>query len=103
MYAIIRASGHQHKVQKGETLVLDRLPGNAGERVEFKDVLMVGKEDGVLVGTPILATAKVTAEIIEHRKDKKVLVFKYKRRKNYKRTRGHRQAQTLVTIKDITL
>lgn len=102
MYAVIRANGHQYKVKKGDSLTLDRLPNAAGEKVEFKDVLMLAKENGTVVGSPVVADAKVVAEVCEHTRGEKVLVFKYKRRKNYKKMIGHRQSHTVVKITDIT-
>ena len=100
MYAVIEAGSRQFKVQVGETLVIDRVPGNAGDSYTFKNVLLVGGEKTV-VGAPVIAGASVTATIKAQGKDKKITIFKYKRRKNYKRTTGHRQPITTLEINTI--
>lgn len=100
MYAVVTAGSRQFKVQEGETLVLDRLPGNAGETFTFTKVLMIGGEKTVL-GAPLVAGATVEATIKSHSLDDKIMIFKYKRRKNYKRSFGHRQPITTLEIKKI--
>lgn len=100
MYAVIKAGGHQYRVQEGESLRIDKIEGVAGDKVTFDQVLMIGGEKAS-VGAPYLANAVVEAEIMEQVRDPKVVVFKFKRRKNYKRKRGHKQQATVVEIKKI--
>ncbi|MCL5292906.1 MAG: 50S ribosomal protein L21 [Actinobacteria bacterium] len=102
MYAVIRHGGKQYKVAKGDTLVLDRLKGEVGSELELGEVLMVRNDDRVLTGADA-AKAKITITILEHFKGDKVLVFKYKPKKDYHRTQGHRQLHTRVRIEDISL
>jgi large subunit ribosomal protein L21 len=97
MYAVVKAGSRQFKVTEGQTLTIDRVPGNEGETYTFNQVLMIGG-DNVKVGTPTLAGATVSATIKSQTKDAKVTIFRYKRRKNYKRTRGHRQPITVLEI-----
>jgi large subunit ribosomal protein L21 len=97
MYAVIKAGSRQFKVTEGQTLTIDRVPGKEGETYTFNQVLMVGG-DKVKVGTPTLAGASVAATIKSQTKDAKVTTFRYKRRKNYKRTVGHRQPITILEI-----
>jgi large subunit ribosomal protein L21 len=100
MYAVIKAGGHQYRVTEGETLNIDRLPGQVGEKVKFDQVLMIGGAN-VVFGAPHVAGAVVEATIKAHDRAEKVLIFKYRRRKNYKRTQGHRQPFTVVEINKI--
>ena len=100
MYAVIEAGSRQFKVSEGQTLVIDRVPGNAGDKHMFNTVLMLGGAKTVL-GMPTVAGASVEATIKSQGKDKKITIFKYKRRKNYKRTTGHRQPITVLEIKKI--
>ena len=102
MFAVIAAGGHQYRVSEGDTITLTRLPGQVGEKIKFDQVLMVGQSDAVQVGAPFLSGAAVEATIKEHKRDKKILVFKYKRRKNHKKTRGHRQHLTIVEVGKIS-
>jgi large subunit ribosomal protein L21 len=102
MYAIIRSGGKQHKVSKGDVLKIEKLDKKVGEKVEFEEVLMVGGDNaGLKVGQPVVADAKVVATVVKEGKNKKILVFKKKRRKQYRRTQGHRQAYTAVKVEDI--
>jgi len=101
MFAVIKAGAHQYRVQEGDTLRVDLLKGNVGDKVTFDKVLMVGGAK-MKVGAPLVGGAKVEATIKEQARDPKVVIFKYKRRKNYKRTRGHKQPITLVEINKIT-
>lgn len=101
MYAVIEAGGHQYRVKQGDTVTIDRVAGNEGDTLALDKVLMVGAGSDVKCGSPYLSGAKVEAAIKRQYKDDKVLVFKYKRRKNYKRLRGHRQAMTDIEIKKI--
>ena len=102
-YAIIRTGGKQFRVEPGTTLRIPSLSGDAGASVEFNDVLLGSDGDTVHTGVPSLSGAKVTAEILKQGKADKIIVFKFKRRKNYARKQGHRQNYTEVRIKDITL
>ena len=101
MYAVIETGGKQYRVSEGGVLNVERLSGEPGQTVAFDRVLMLGDESGVAVGKPLVADAKVSAEVLRQFRDKKVLIFKKKRRKNYRRTRGHRQDLTCVRITKI--
>ncbi|HEU0060536.1 MAG TPA: 50S ribosomal protein L21 [Hyphomicrobiaceae bacterium] len=100
MYAVIKTGGKQYRVAANDVLTVEKVAGEAGATVEFADVLMLGGE-APKVGTPGVAGAKVTAEILEQGRARKVIAFKKRRRKNSRRKRGHRQEQTTVRIKDI--
>lgn len=102
-YAIIRTGGKQFRVEPGTTLRIPSLPGDAGSTIEFNEVLLGSTGSESRVGVPTLAGAKVTGEIVKHGRDDKIIIFKFKRRKNYARKQGHRQGFTEVRIKDITL
>ncbi len=102
MYAVIKTGGKQYRVAEGETVKVEKLPGDAGATVTFNDVLMIAGGADVKVGKPLVAGAKVTGQIIEQDLERKVIVFKYKRRKNYHKHRGHRQPFTAVKITSIT-
>ncbi|MCK4535390.1 MAG: 50S ribosomal protein L21 [Desulfuromonadales bacterium] len=97
MYAVIRTGGKQYKVSEGDQVKVEKLAGEVGETIELAEVLMVGGEE-VKIGTPLLPEAKVTAKIVEQGKDKKILVFKSKRRKNNRKKNGHRQPITRLQI-----
>lgn len=101
MYAVIETGGKQYKVTPGEVLNIEKLDAEVGAEVFFEKVLVVGKDNDVKIGAPVVEGAKVSAEVIEHGKGKKVIVFKKKRRKGYKVKRGHRQHYTTVAIKAI--
>ncbi|MCW5749345.1 MAG: 50S ribosomal protein L21 [Alphaproteobacteria bacterium] len=101
MYAVIRTGGKQYRVAANEVLTVDRLAGEQGAAVEFGDVLAVGGEDGVKVGAPTVAGARVTASIVEQVKGDTILVFKKRRRQNSRRKNGHRQLMTKVKIESI--
>jgi large subunit ribosomal protein L21 len=100
MYAVIKTGGKQYRVAANDVLTVEKVAGDAGTTVEFADVLMLGGE-APKIGTPGVAGAKVTAEIVEQGRAPKVIAFKKRRRKNSRRKRGHRQEQTTVRIKDI--
>ena len=102
-YAIFRSGGKQFRAEKGVSLRLPSLPGEAGATVEFNDVLLGSDGNKVQVGVPTLKGASVTAEIVKQGRGEKIIVFKMKRRKNYARKQGHRQGFTEVRIRDITL
>ncbi len=101
MYAIVEIAGQQFKVQKDQKIYVHRLAAEAGSKVEFDRVLLVENGGNVNVGAPAIAGAKVTAEVNNHVKGDKVIVFRKKRRKGYKKKNGHRQSFTSITIKDI--
>lgn len=98
MYAVIRTGGKQYRVKVGEVFSVERLEGEAGSKITFSDILAVGDGSAIKVGKPTVAGATVTAEILLQARAKKILVFKFKRRRNYKRTRGHRQYYTRVRV-----
>jgi large subunit ribosomal protein L21 len=102
MFAVIKAQGKQFKVAAGDQLTIDRLPGDAGAKIALGEVLMLIDGATTKVGTPIVGGAKVEAEILDHSRGDKIKVFKKRRRKNYHRTRGHRQELTTVKITSIT-
>lgn len=101
MYAVIKTGGHQYRVKEGEELRVEKIEGKAGETLSFSDVLMLQKEDGCVFGQPTVSGASVEATIKEQTKNDKIIVFKYKRRKNYKKKQGHKQLQTVVQINKI--
>ncbi len=102
MYAIIKTGGKQYKVKSGDLVDIETVAGEAGAPVVFSEVLAIGEEGGKLnVGTPLLDGASVQAEIVEQFRGKKLVVFKMKRRKSYRRTHGHRQNLTKVKIGEI--
>ena len=102
-YAIIRTGGKQFRVESGKTYKLPSLPGEAGGAIEFNDVLLGSDGQSVKTGVPALSGARVTGEIVRHGRGDKIVVFKFKRRKNYSKKQGHRQGFTEVKINDITL
>ena len=102
-YAIIRTGGRQFRVAEGDTIDVDLLDVDAGKTATFGDVLLFADGDKVTHGDPLVSGAKVTAEVLQQRKDKKVIAFKYRRRKGYHRTVGHRRKLTRVKIKSINL
>lgn len=102
-YAVIRTGGKQYRVSPGELLRVESLTGAVGSEISFSDVLLTSADGAVQIGTPFIPGASVTARIVEQGKEKKILVFKKKRRKNYRRRRGHRQHFTAVQIKAINL
>ena len=101
MYAIVEIAGHQFKVEKDKKLFVHQLDAKEGDSVDFENVLLVENEGKVAVGTPNVKGAKVSAKVLEHVKGDKVLVFKKKRRKGYKKLNGHRQRFTQVQIENI--
>ena len=101
MYAIILTGGKQYRVSPGDVLRVERLPGERGDEVVLEQVLLVADGDNIQVGQPFLADASVKGQIVRQGKGKKILVFKKKRRKNYRRRQGHRQLFTAVQVNDI--
>jgi large subunit ribosomal protein L21 len=102
-YAIIKTGGRQYRVAEGDTIDVDLLDVEAGKTATFGDVLMYSDSGKLTHGDPLISGAKVTAEVIEERKDKKVIAFKFKRRKGYHRTVGHRRKLSRVKIKSISV
>jgi large subunit ribosomal protein L21 len=102
-YAIIRTGGKQYRAESGKTIRVPSLPGDAGSKVTFNDVILSSDGDKTMVGVPALSGASVTAEIVKQGRDKKIVVFKMKRRKNYARKQGHRQGFTEIRIGEIKL
>jgi len=101
MYAIFRTHGHQFKAEKGATVRLPLLEAEAGSTLTFDEVLLTSDGTTVTAGTPLVANAAVTAEVVGQAKGDKIYVFKFKRRKNYRRKTGHRQKYTDVRITDV--
>lgn len=101
MYAVIKTGGKQYRVTENDILSIERLTGEEGSTIEFVEVLMVGEGENVKVGAPLVAGAKVTAELVEQTRGPKVIAFKKRRRKNSRRKRGHRQDLSLVRITGI--
>jgi large subunit ribosomal protein L21 len=101
MYAVIQTGGKQYKVAKDEVLVVEKLEAEPGAKLTFESVLMVGDGTESTVGAPYVAGATVAAEVVEQSRAPKIIVFKKKRRKNYRRRKGHRQHQTVLRITDI--
>ncbi|HZI28262.1 MAG TPA: 50S ribosomal protein L21 [Gemmatimonadaceae bacterium] len=102
-YAIFKTGGKQFRAEAGTTLRIPSIEGEPGATVVFDDVLLGSKGDSVKTGTPMLSGATVTGEIVKHGKGDKIVVFKFKRRKNYARKQGHRQKFTEIRIKSISL
>jgi large subunit ribosomal protein L21 len=101
MYAVIASGGKQYKVREGDILKVEKLAGDVGQSVSFDRVLMLADGDDIQVGKPTVGSALVSGRIVEQGKARKVLVFKYKRRKRYRRKQGHRQLFTAVKIDSI--
>ncbi len=98
MFAVIKTGGKQYKVAKDDIIIVEKLDAEAGKKVSFDTVLMCGTDADVKIGAPSVDGAKVSGEVLEQRKADKVLVFKKKRRQNYRRKKGHRQQETVVKI-----
>ena len=101
MLAVIKTGGKQYIVQPGDKIVVEKLEGNVGDTLEISDVLLVKKDNEIKIGTPKVENSKVVVSIIEHGKAPKVIVFKKKPKKGYKRKKGHRQPYTIIEIKEI--
>lgn len=101
MYAVVETGGKQYKVTVGQTLDVERLPAQPGETVELDRVLLVANADNVIVGQPTVAGARVLASVIDEHKGPKIIVFKYKPKKRYRRKTGHRQTYTRLKIEEI--
>lgn len=101
MYAVIKTGGKQVRVVEGQEIYVEKLDVEAGETFEFTEVLMLGGEN-VIIGTPTVEGAKVIAKVVKHGRGPKIIVFKYKVRKNYRRKQGHRQAYTKLVVESIS-
>ena len=101
MYALVEIKGKQYRAEKGSVLEVDLLQQQEGDKVEFDSVLMLRNDDGATFGSPFVSGAKVQAVVEDHYKDDKVVVFKYKKRKRYRRTAGHRQRYSRIRVEDI--
>jgi len=101
MYAVIQTGGKQYKVAEGEILKVEKLAGGAGDKLILDQVLMVKDDNGIRIGQPTVKDALVTVEVIEQGREKKITVYKYKKRKNYRRKQGHRQAYTKIKVEKI--
>jgi large subunit ribosomal protein L21 len=103
MFAVIKSGGKQYRVTPGQTIRLEKMAGEVGSKVKLSEVLLVDNDGNISVGAPLVANASVEATVVEHDRSKKILVFKKKRKKQYRRTRGHRQDFTAVRIEKITV
>ena len=103
MYAVVKTGGKEYRISRGDLIRVEKMEGKVGDHVTMKDILMVSHEGQVQVGNPLLANAVITGEIVQQVKGRKVLTYKMKRRKNYRRTRGHRQTYTYIRVNDISL
>ena len=102
-YAIVQTGGKQYRVQTGDTVRVERLPGDEGDVVELEDILMVSQNGEVTLGSPTIPGATVTAEVVDKGRGKKVIVFKYKPKTRYRKKNGHRQDYTELKITDISM
>jgi large subunit ribosomal protein L21 len=101
MYAVIKTGGKQYRVTEGDIIIVEKLEGDVGNAVEFNEVLMTGDDENYNIGTPLVDGAKVTGAIVAQEKNKKIIVFKSKRRKGYMKKQGHRQNVTRLKIEKI--
>jgi large subunit ribosomal protein L21 len=101
MYAIVETGGKQFRVEAGSTIQVESLPGEVGSRIELDQVRLIHDDSGLVVGQPLVSGAKVTAEIVRQGRTRSITIFKKKRRKNYRRTRGHRQSFTRLLVTGI--
>ncbi|MBE0490022.1 MAG: 50S ribosomal protein L21 [Halomonas sp.] len=102
MYAVIKSGGKQYRVQEGQTLKLEKIEVPTGESIDFDEVLLVGNDDNVQVGAPLVEGAKVSAEIVSHGRRDKITIIKFRRRKHHMKRQGHRQWFTEVKITGIS-
>ena len=103
MYAIIRSGGKQYRAEVGATIDVDRLPQEVGESIDLSDVLLIANEEGTMIGQPLVEGVRVSATVVEQFRSKKIIVYKYRQRTNYRRKQGHRQYYTRLRIDDISL
>ena len=102
MFAVLNTGGKQYKVSQGDLIEVEKLESNVGDKVTLDQILMVGEGKNIEVGSPCVSNCKVTGEVVEQKKGVKIIVFKKKRRKNYRRKNGHRQLFTQLKITEIT-
>lgn len=102
-FAVIRSGGKQHRVEPGQTIEVEKLPVDEGQTVELNEVLLVVDENGIRQGSPLVDGAKVVGRVVKQGRGKKIVVFKYKPKVRYRRTKGHRQAVTRIAIDDIVI
>jgi large subunit ribosomal protein L21 len=103
MYAVIKTGGKQHRVSEGDVLAVEKIEGQKGDAVEFSEVLLVSKDEDIRIGQPFVEGAKVIGEIVAQEKGPKLVVFKMKRRKGFRKKTGHRQLLTRMKIKEISI
>jgi large subunit ribosomal protein L21 len=103
MYAVVKTGGKEYRISKGDIIRVEKLEGKVGDQVTLKDVLMVSQEGQVHIGSPQFKNSVVIGEIVQQIKGKKVLTYKMKKRKNYRRFKGHRQNYTYLKVNDISL
>jgi len=103
VYAIVKTGGKQYRVSKGDTIYVERLATAVGQQVKLEEVLLVADGDKLRVGAPMISQAAVLGTVVEQDRDAKIRVFKFKKRKHYRRTRGHRQSYTALKIDSIDL
>lgn len=101
MFAVIKTGGKQYRVTGGQEITVEKLVGDAGAKLEFAEVLMIGDGDNISIGAPMISGAKVMCEVVEHNRSAKVISYKKKPRNTYRRKLGHRQHQTVVKITEI--
>ncbi|NLD11211.1 MAG: 50S ribosomal protein L21 [Clostridiales bacterium] len=101
MYAVIETGGKQYRVQEGDIITIEKLDAEAGKKVEFDKVLVLSDDNGLKVGTPYVEGAKVVGKVVENGKGQKIVIFKYKNKKDYRKKQGHRQPYTMVEINDL--
>jgi large subunit ribosomal protein L21 len=101
MYAVINTGGKQYKVAPGDVVRVESLAAEKGDTIELKNVSLIADGDKVSIGKPMLETASVTAEVVEHGRGEKLIIFKHKKRKGYRKTNGHRQNYTAIKVKEI--
>ncbi len=102
MYAVIKTGGKQYRVEKDDVLRVELLEAKKGDKITLSEVLLIGTDGNAKIGTPTISGASVSAEVVDHIKDDKIIVFKKKRRQNYRRKNGHRQNLTVLKITGIT-
>jgi large subunit ribosomal protein L21 len=103
MYAVFQSGGKQYKVEPGTVVKLEQLPGEVGDQVKLDQVLLVAEGDQIQVGQPVIADTVISGKIVEQGRHRKILIFKHKRRKDYRKKQGHRQAYTAVLVEGIGL
>jgi large subunit ribosomal protein L21 len=101
MYAVIKTGGKQYKVAAGDKLKVEKLTGDVGSKVVIDKVLVLADGDAITIGSPLVAGAKVNATVVSHGRGDKVMIFKFRRRKHYRKTQGHRQSYTEIIIDDV--